>query len=56
MGFLRGKVRSEDLTTTALIFSAYHRSLMIYYITPLSAAGGITKKEISDIEANLKKK
>ena len=28
---------------------------MIYYLTPLSAAGSITEKEIEGIEANMKK-
>jgi hypothetical protein len=28
---------------------------MIYYLTPLAAAGGITEKEIESIEANMKK-
>ena len=55
MFFIKGKIRVEDLTATALIFSAYHRSLMIYFLTPLSAAGAITKKEINSIEAHLKK-
>lgn len=55
MFFIKGKIRVQDLTAVALIFSAYHRSLMIYFLTPLSAAGAITKKELHDMEAFLKK-
>jgi hypothetical protein len=53
--FIRGKIRSESISTLTVIFSAYHRSLMLYFLTPLYAAGAITQKEICNIEANLKK-
>jgi hypothetical protein len=55
MFFMRNKIRTQDFNTTALIFSAFHRSLMIYFLTPLVAAGAITKLEINNIEASLKK-
>jgi len=28
---------------------------MVYFLTPLAAAGGITEKEIENIEAHMKK-
>lgn len=55
MGYLRGKIRTENITTAAIIFSAYYRSLMIYFLTPLFAAGAITGKEIEKIEAHTKR-
>jgi hypothetical protein len=55
MSYLRGKIRTEQLTTAAIIFGAYYRSLMIYFLTPLFAAGAITGKEIDNIEANFKR-
>jgi len=55
LGCLRGRIRANDLNTTAIIFSAFNRSLMIYYFTQLVAAGGITEKEIENIEAQMKK-
>ena len=39
----------------ALIYSAYYRSLMIYYLVPLHAAGAITTKEIDLIDADAKR-
>jgi hypothetical protein len=55
MGYLRGKIRTDQLTTTAIVFGAYYRSFMIYFLTPLFAAGAITSKEIDDIEAHTKR-
>ena len=34
----------------ACLFSAFYRSMMIYFLTPLYAAGAMTEKEVEDIE------
>lgn len=39
-----------------MIFGAYYRSLLIYYLTPIKAAGTIAKLEIDNLEAKLKRK
>lgn len=38
-----------------MIFSAFFRSLLIYYMTPSYAAGAVTESEIASLEANLLK-
>jgi hypothetical protein len=38
-----------------LIFSAYVRSLLVVYLTLLFAARVITEREISNLEADIKK-
>ena len=53
---MKGKIRSNDENTNALIFSAFYRSLLIYFLTPIYAAGGINKLQIDLMEANLKRK
>lgn len=53
---MQNKIRTDDLSTMALIHSAYYRSLMIYYLVPLFAAGAITEKEIDMIEAEAEAK
>ena len=55
MGFLRGKIRTEHMDTVGIIYSAYYRSLLIYFLTPLFAAGAITEYEIDKMEAHIKK-
>ena len=40
---LRGKLNSSNEELTALIYGAFHRSLAIYYFTPLFSAGLITR-------------
>lgn len=51
---IKGKIQTEDESTRAMIFSAFYRSLLIYYFTPIFAAGAITKIEIDNMEAHLK--
>jgi hypothetical protein len=37
------------------IITAFYRSLMMYFLTSLFAAGGVASKEIENMEANKKK-
>jgi hypothetical protein len=55
MNCLRERIRTDSLNTSAIILSSFYRSLMVYFLTPLAAAGGITEKEIENIEAHMKK-
>jgi len=43
LGCLRGRIRTNSLDSTAIIYGAFYRSLMIYFLTPLAAAGAITE-------------
>ena len=36
-----------------LIFSAFYRSLLVYFMTPLYAARAITESEIASLETQL---
>lgn len=45
--YLRGKIRSSNLDTQALIFSAYYRSLKTYFMLPLFAAGAIHSRRLT---------
>lgn len=51
--YLRSKIRSEHLDIQALIFSAYYRSLLTYFMVPLFAAGEVTEQEVNDFETNI---
>ena len=55
LGFLRKKFTSANLDVASLIYSSYYRSMMIYYMTPLYAAGAVTEKELFDMEAEMKR-
>lgn len=54
MDFLRSSIRTDSLNTLAIIFSSFYGSLMVYFLTPLAAAAGITEKEIENIEKHMK--
>jgi hypothetical protein len=41
--------------TQSIIFSAYYRSLITYFMVPLYAAGAITEQEVNDQESNIKR-
>ena len=38
MNYLKLRIRSDNLDQVRLIFSAFYRSLLIYYLTPIFAA------------------
>jgi hypothetical protein len=39
-----------------MIMSAFYRSLMVYFMVPLHAAGIVTVKELNLMEANIQRK
>ena len=53
---VKGKIQSRNQELNNKIHSAFYRYLLVYYLTPLLAAGAITKVEIMDFEAQLMKK
>lgn len=56
LAFVKGKIQTDDQDLTKLIIGAYCRSMLMYYLTPILAAGAISKKEIQDFEALLIRK
>ncbi len=50
MGYLKNRIRTNNLDLARIIFSAFYRSLLIYYITPLYAAGAVNQKDIDKLE------
>lgn len=56
MGYLKNKFSQANTEVIYLILSSYFKSLLVFYITPLYAAGAITEKEISNLEADMKRK
>jgi len=56
MAIIRGKVQSTTPEVAKLLQAWYYRSLLLYYLTPLLAAGVINKKEINMFEAELIRK
>lgn len=53
IGYIRGKIQTEDKELLKLIVGAYYRSILIYQMTPLYSAGAITRQEIDKLEAAL---
>ena len=53
---LRGKINSSNEELTALIYGAFHRSLAIYYFTPLFSSELITRDWINNYEASVMRK
>lgn len=50
---LRGKLNTNDEDLTTLVYAAFHRSLVVYYFTPLFSAGLINRDYIDNYEANI---
>jgi hypothetical protein len=50
MGYLQGRIQTKNLELMHLLFSAFYRSMLIFFMTPLYAAGAITEKEIDALE------
>ena len=40
---LKGIIQTKNLTLMHILFSAFYRSMIIYFMTPLHAAGAITE-------------
>ena len=54
--FVKGRIRTNSQELTQLIIAAYFRSLLVYYITPLYAAGAIGRDALLNMEANFVRK
>ena len=53
---LRGKLNSSNEELAALIYGAFHRSLAVYYFTPLFSARLITRDWINNYEDSVMRK
>ena len=47
MNFIKVKIQTNDEGLRKTMHEAFHRSLLIYFLTPLYAAGAINKEKIS---------
>jgi hypothetical protein len=52
MGYLKGRILTKNLELMYLLFSAFYRSLIIFFLTPLYSVGAITEKESDSIEVD----
>jgi hypothetical protein len=55
MIYLKGRIYTDDITTMTLINRACFRSLMVYFLPPLHAAGAITRTELNKLDAENKR-
>jgi hypothetical protein len=53
MGYLKLRIRSDNMDLARIIFSAFYRSLLIYYLTPLYASGAMTEEDIQKLETQI---
>ena len=53
MGLVRGKIQARSSQLSQFVLSAYYRSLMVYYLTPIYAAGAMDRSEINNFEAGI---
>ena len=56
MAHIRTEIQCKNKETEQLILSAYYRSCIIFYLTPLRAAGLMTPEEVSQVEVNMLRK
>lgn len=56
MTYLKGRIQTNNLQLTQIIFSAFYRSLLIFFMTPLYAAGAVTEAEINTLEEQIIRK
>lgn len=56
LGLLRGKIQKQHEPLRKIIFSFYFKSLIIYFFTPVCAAGIVNRNDIKMYEASLKEK
>ena len=48
--YLRGRIQTRSDELQRLILGAFYKSLLIYFFTPIAAAGAIKKEEVIDLE------
>lgn len=53
---IKSKIQTQHESLKNLIFGSFFKSLIIYFMTPLYAAGAINRQEIVMYEASLKRK
>ncbi len=53
MNYLKGRIKNKYTTLMHILFSAFYRSMIIYFMTPLHAAGALTEEEITKFETLL---
>ena len=53
IGYVKLKIRSNNLDLVRLIFSAFYRSMLIYYLTPVYAAAAINEEDINKLETQI---
>ena len=51
--YVKLKIRSNNLDLVRLIFSAFYRSMLIYYLTPVYAAAAINEEDINKLETQI---
>jgi hypothetical protein len=50
MSYIKGRIQTKNIDLMAVLFAAFYRSMMIYFLTPLYAAGAMTEKEVEQME------
>lgn len=53
MSYLKLRIRSNNQDLARVIFSSFYRSLLIYYLTPIYAAGAMNKDHILKLEKSI---
>ena len=53
MNYLKGRIQTKNTTLMLILFSAFYRSMIIYFMTRLHAAGAITEEENTKFETLL---
>jgi hypothetical protein len=54
--YLKGRIQTNNLQLTQIIFSAFYRYLLIYFMNLLYTAGAVTEAEINKLEAQITRK
>jgi hypothetical protein len=53
MNYLKGRIQTKNTTLMHILFSAFYRSMIIYFMTRLHGAGAITEEENTKFETLL---
>lgn len=53
---IKGKIQTQHESLKRIIFGAFFKSIIIYFLTPLYAAGAIDRNDILMHEAGLKRR
>jgi len=53
MLYLKARIKSDNMDLVRILFSAFYRSLLIYYLTPVYAAGAINEDDIQRMETKI---